>query len=41
MEDTKIYTVFISFGAKDMEEAKKFVLGVKPEEWLDYIEEEE
>ena len=34
----KTYTVFVSFMALDQEDAKKFVLDMKPKDWLDHLE---
>jgi len=37
----KIYTVFVAFHAKDDKQAEKFVLDMKPSDWLEHLEEEE
>ena len=34
MEDYKVYTVFVSFEAKDEEDAEDFVLSMQPSDWL-------
>lgn len=36
----KIYTVFVSFHAKDKEDAEKFVLSMSNKDWLEHLEEE-
>jgi len=33
-----IYTVFVAFHAKDDKQAEKFVLNMKPSDWLDHLE---
>jgi len=34
----KIYTVFVSFHAKDDIQAEKFVLDMQPSDWLEHLE---
>jgi hypothetical protein len=34
----KTYTVFVSFMALDQEDAEKFVLDMKPKDWLYHLE---
>ena len=41
MEDFKVYTVFVSFHARDDEDAEDFVLSMQPSDWLDHLQEEE
>jgi len=41
MEDYKVYTVSMSFEAKDIDDAEDFVLSMQPSDWLDHLEEEE
>lgn len=41
MDDFKVYTVFVSFEAKGLEDAEDFVLSMQPSDWLDHLEEEE
>jgi len=41
MEDYKVYKVFMSFEAKDIDDAEDFVLSMQPSDWLDHLEEEE
>lgn len=41
MDDFKVYTVFVSFEAKDLEDAEDFVLSMQPSDWLDHLQEEE
>ena len=41
MEDYKVYKVFMSFEARDYEDAEDFVLSMQPSDWLDHLEEEE
>jgi len=38
--EDKVYTVFVSFHAKDEEGAKDFVLSMQPKDWLEHLEEE-
>lgn len=37
----KAYTVFVSFHAKDEEDAEDFVYEMQPKDWLEHLEEEE
>lgn len=37
MEDYKVYTVFVSFEAKDLEDAEDFVLSMQPSDWLEHL----
>jgi len=41
MEDMPIYTVFVSFHARDYKDAEEYVLNMQPGDWLDHLEEEE
>lgn len=41
MDDFKVYTVFVSFEARDDEDAEDFVLSMQPSDWLDHLQEEE
>lgn len=38
MDDFKVYTVFVSFEAKDDEDAEDFVLSMQPSDWLEHLE---
>lgn len=37
----KVYTVFVSFHARDIKDAEEFVLSMQPSDWLDHLEAEE
>lgn len=41
MDDFKVYTVFVSFEARDDEDAEDFVLSMQPSDWLDHLKAEE
>tara|TARA_R100001460_G_scaffold81507_1_gene122416 strand:- start:718 stop:849 length:132 start_codon:yes stop_codon:yes gene_type:complete len=41
VEDYKVYTVFVSFEAKDEEDAENFVLDMQPSDWLDHLQVDE
>tara|TARA_R100000742_G_C4266654_1_gene84764 strand:+ start:858 stop:986 length:129 start_codon:yes stop_codon:yes gene_type:complete len=34
----KVYTVFVSFHAKDEKDAQEFVLSMNPKDWLEHLE---
>lgn len=34
----KIYTIFVSFHAKDEKDAERFVLDMQPKDWLEHLE---
>jgi hypothetical protein len=36
----KVYTVSVSFNARDEDDAEEFVLSMQPSEWLEHLEEE-
>jgi hypothetical protein len=37
----KVYTVFVSFHAKNDKDAEEFVLSMQPSDWLEHLEQEE
>mgnify|MGYP003139247443 CR=1 FL=1 len=37
----KVYTVFVSFYAKDEKDAQEFVYSMQPKDWLEHLQEEE
>ena len=37
----KVYTVFVSFHAKNEKDAEEFVLSMQPSDWLEHLKEEE
>jgi hypothetical protein len=37
----KVYTVFVSFHAKDDKDAEEFVLNMQTNDWLEHLQEEE
>tara|TARA_R100000773_G_scaffold2502_1_gene3214 strand:- start:6 stop:125 length:120 start_codon:yes stop_codon:yes gene_type:complete len=37
----KVYTVFVSFHAKDEQDAEEFVLSMSDSDWLEHLQEEE
>mgnify|MGYP001230446222 CR=1 FL=1 len=37
----KVYTVFVSFHARDEEDAEDFVLSMSSSDWLEHLQEEE
>ncbi len=36
----KVYTVFVSFHAKNEQDAEEFVFSMEPSDWLEHLEEE-
>ncbi len=36
----KVYTVFVSFHAKDDKQAEEFVLDMQPSDWLEHLEQD-
>ena len=37
----KVYTVFVSFHARDEQDAEEFVLSMSGSDWLEHLQEEE